>query len=463
MSQRKSIGIVGAGASGLTCAKHMLEEGWDVTLYEIGSHVGGMWVYNNDNNRSSAYRTLHINTARDLTSFSDYPFDQSVQPFPSHWDMAKYLKDYGAHFGITERVRFNTKIVDLRPASSYQPDKPRWQLTSEAGEVFEHDAVVVASGHLTKPLEVPMFRDGFKGEYLHSHDYKEPAPFTKKRVCVVGVGNSALDIASDLAVAAERTVLVARSSALIIPKLAFGRPFWDTIQPFYKPWIPAAVRNRVLKTLVYIIQGDMKRLGFPETSKRVHATSNANIVNHIHYRRVTVKQGIERIDGRTLHFVDGTAEEFDTLIAATGYEIDLDFVPPEILAIKDNGLDLYMRIVPPDWRGLYFLAFFNSDTALNWICEGQTRWLREYEAGRAAFPDKAGMTDEIEARKAWVRTNFKDTPRHAIEVEHLPYFADLRRTMAEAQKRAGKPTRDIGIGFKPKKGAKQPVRAEAAE
>ncbi len=463
MSERKSIGIIGAGASGLTSAKHMMEEGWDVTLYEIGSHVGGMWVYQNDNNRSSAYRTLHINTARDLTSFSDYPFDPSVQPFPSHWDMAKYLKDYAAHFGILPHVRFNTKIVDLRPAAAYTAAKPRWQLKSEAGETFEHDTVIVASGHLTKPLEVAMFRDGFKGEYLHSHDYKEPAPFVKKRVCVVGVGNSALDIASDLAVAAERTVLVARSSALIIPKLAFGRPFWDTIQPFYKPWIPAAVRNRVLKALVYVIQGDMKRLGFPTTSKRVHATSNANIVNHIHYRRVVVKNGIERIDGKMLHFVDGSAEEFDTLIAATGYEIDLDFVPKEILAIKDNGLDLYMRLVPPDWRGLYFLAFFNSDTALNWICEGQTRWIREHEAGRAAFPDTAGMLAEIEERKAWVRANFKDTPRHAIEVEHLPYFADLRKTMTAAQKRAGAPVRDIGIGFKPKKGAKPQPRAAAAE
>jgi hypothetical protein len=279
---------------------------------------------------------------------------------------------------------------------------------------------------------------------------------------VVGVGNSALDIASDLAVAADRTVLIARSSALIIPKLAFGRPFWDTIQPFYKPWIPAAVRNRVLKALVYVIQGDMKRLGFPTTSKRVHATSNANIVNHIHYRRVVVKQGIDRIDGKTLHFVDGTSEEFDTMIAATGYEIDLDFVPPEVLKIKDNGLDLYMRLVPPEWSGLYFLAFFNSDTALNWICEGQTRWIREHEAGRAAFPSKADMLKEIEDRKDWVRANFKDTPRHAIEVEHLPYFADLKRTMTEAQKRAGKPVRDIGIGFKPRKGARQPVR-EAAE
>ena len=98
------------------------------------------------------------------------------------------------------------------------------------------------------------------------------------------------------------------------------------------------------------------------------------------------------------------------------------------------------------------------------VVQGRQRRVYQLtEAGRAAFPDKAGMLAEIEARKAWVRTNFKDTPRHAIEVEHLPYFADLKRTMVEAQKRAGAPVRDVGIGFKPKKGARQPVRAEAAE
>ena len=117
------------------------------------------------------------------------------------------------------------------------------------------------------------------------------------------------------------------------------------------------------------------------------------------------------------------------------------------------------------WTSKNLGSFFNSDTALNWICEGQTRWIREHEAGRAALPSTADMHAEIEQRKAWVRENFKDTPRHAIEVEHLPYFADLRRTMAEAQKRAGAPARDIGIGFKPKKGAlpQPPPRAAAAE
>lgn len=446
MNSKKSIGIIGAGAAGLCGAKHMLEAGCDVTVYEIGSSVGGMWVYNNDNGRSSAYKTLHINTARDLTNFSDYRFRSSVQPFPSHWDMATYLKDYANHFGVTPHIRFNTKVVSVKPADGYTPTKPRWRVETEAGDVTEHDSVIVATGHLTKPLEVPAFRDGFKGEYLHSHYYKEPADFVRKRVCVVGVGNSALDIASDLAVTSSKVTLIARSSALIIPKLAFGRPFWDTIQPFYKPWVPAWVRNRALKALVYVIQGNMSDLGFPTTSKKVHATSNANIVNHIKYHRVTVKQGIDKIDGRNITFADGRTEEFDTLIAATGYLIDLDFMDQKVIRSNGNELDLYMRIVPPDWAGLYFLAFFNSDTALNWICEGQIRWIREFEMGHAKLPTQSEMRKEIDDRKAWVRTYFKDTPRHGIEVEHLPYFADLRRTMREAHKRAGQPTRDIGVG-----------------
>ena len=445
-SGRKSIGIIGAGAAGICGAKHMLEAGFDVTVFEIGSRVGGMWVYGNDNGRSSAYDTLHINTARGLTNFSDFSFEASVPPFPSHRDMARYLEAYARHFGVMPRIRFNTKIVRIAPAARHTPAAPCWEVESSSGEIARHDTVIVASGHLTSPLEVPALRDGFTGEYLHSHHYKEPAPFVGKRVCVVGVGNSALDIASDLAVTSQRVVLVARSNALIFPKLVFGRPFWDVIKPFYKPWVPAWLRTRVARSLVHIVQGDMAALGFPPAAKKVHATSNAHIVNHIKYQRVAVKQGIAGIDGQRITFQDGRTEEFDTLIAATGYLIDIDFMDRAVIEVRDNSLDLYMRMVPPAWPGLYFLGFFNSDSALNWIAEGQIRWIREIETGRAALPAMPEMRTEIEARKAWVKRVFKDTPRHGIEVEHMTYFADLKRTMRAAQRRAGRRPADVGIG-----------------
>lgn len=446
MNSGKSIAVIGAGAAGICAAKHMLEAGFDVTVYEIGSRVGGMWVFGNDNGRSSAYSTLHINTARNLTSFSDFAFEASVPPFPSHRDMARYLARYADHFGVTPRIRFNTKVERVSPAAGYSEDKPAWEVAIAGGGIARYDSVIVATGHLTQPLEVPALRDGFTGEYLHSHYYKEPAPFVGKRVCVVGVGNSALDIASDLATVTPRLVLVARSNAFIFPKLVFGRPFWDVVKGLYKPWVPAAVRNRIVRALVWIVQGEMSALGFPATAKKVHATSNANIVNHIRYQRVIVKQGIERIDGRRIVFSDGSAEEFDTLIAATGYLIDIDFMDRKVIEPRDNALDLYMRMVPPGWRGIYFLGFLNSDSALNWIAEGQSRWVREHEAGRARLPSRPEMLNEIDARAAWVRSTYKDTPRHGIEVEHMPYFADLKRTLREAQRRAGKPAVDVGIG-----------------
>ncbi len=445
-STRKSVGIIGAGAAGLCAAKHMIEAGYDATLYEIGSHVGGMWVYDNDNGLSSAYKTLHINTARDLTAFKDFPFDKKVQPFPDHRDMAAYLAAYAKNFDIVRRIRFKTRITSVRAAADYAPERPRWAITTDTGTTDTFDAVIVATGHLSKPDEVPMFRDGFQGEYLHSHHYKDPAKYASKRVCVVGVGNSSCDIASDLCTTAERTVLVGRSTPLIIPKLIFGRPFWEIVKPFYKPWVPQAVRVRAVKFFTWVVHGDMASLGFAPSTKKVHATSNATIVNHIKYHRVAVKQGITAVDGPRVTFSDGTSEDFDTLIAATGYSLDLPFIPPEVAKADNNSLDLYMRIVPPDWRGFYFLGFFNSDSALNWIVEGQIRWLREIELGRAALPEKAGMLEEIAARKAWVKRLFKDSPRHGIEVEHMPYFADLRRTMKEAQRRANKPVRDVGIG-----------------
>jgi cation diffusion facilitator CzcD-associated flavoprotein CzcO len=443
----RSVGVIGAGAAGICGAKHMLEEGCEVTVYEKGSVVGGMWDYDNDNGEYTAYKTLHINTARDLTNFSDFRFEPSVPPFPSHWDMSRYLKRYADHFGVTRRIRFRATVDRLAPAPDYHPERPRWRLALNGREMVDHDCIIVASGHLTRPREVAMFRDGFEGEYLHSRHYRDPAAHVGKRVCVVGIGNSALDIASDLAMTSAKTVLVARSSALIIPKLAFGRPFWETIQPFYRPWVPAWVRTRALRALVYVIHGSMADLGFPPTAKRVHATSNANIVNHIKYRRVLVKQGIDRVEGRRLTFTDGSSEEFDTLIAATGFKLDLDILAEGLVAgdPETNTLDLYMRIVPPRWRGLYFLAFFNSDTALNWICEGQVRWLRELEMGRAVLPSATDMEAEIAARKAQVAADFKDTPRHGIEVEHMPYFADLKRTLKEAQRRARTPLRDPGI------------------
>jgi dimethylaniline monooxygenase (N-oxide forming) len=424
----KRVAVIGAGACGLANAKYLLACGFDVTVFEIGSQIGGMWCYRNDNGRSSAYRTLHINTSRGVTRFSDLAFDAETQAFPDHVDMHRYLVRYAEHFQVTPRIRFNTPVRQIRPAFDPASEPPKWKVETTAGDTETFDAVIVASGHLTKPLEVPEFQ-AFGGEYLHSHHYREPEPYVGKRICVVGVGNSACDIVSDVCVTAPRCVLVARSGVVVLPKLMFGRAFTDITAKIQRPWIPRALRRRLVKFLVWLAHGDMADLGFKPPTELTHVTSNATVCTDIAYRRIEVKHGIKTVNGKTLRFVDGTEEEFDVLIAATGYEIDLDFIPLEVLKVEKNELDLYMRIVPPDWPGLFLQGFFNTDTALNMVFEHQARWVREILLGNAATPSPTEMREAIADRKAWYATQYKHTPRHTIEEEHVRYLGDLAKSL----------------------------------
>jgi len=419
--------VVGAGPAGLCAAKYLLQMGArEVTIYEVGSKVGGLWCYDNDNGMSSAYRTLHINTATNITSFSDLPFDNGVQMFPDHVDMHRYLHKFAEKFDLLSRIRFNSRVVDICPNAKYSNESPLWEVKTVNGDVEIFNRVVVATGHLHNPSHVEQFRRDFSGEYLHSHFYKEPAPYVNKRICIVGIGNSAVDIASDVCVNSSKTTVVARSGVMIQPKMIFGVPFTDITYKLVQPWIPQRVRLGLLAFLVRLIHGRMEQFGFRPVTKRVHITSSAVFVHHVAYDRIIIKHEIERIEGKRIFFSDGSSDEFDVLIGATGYAIDLPFFSPELIKIRDNALELYNRIVPPELSGLYFLGFVQPTTALNLCFEHQMRWIIGVEVGAVTLPSTEEMKQAIVRKQEWVRKTFKDTPRHQIEEDHAYYFPGLR-------------------------------------
>jgi len=445
--EQRSVAVIGAGACGICAAKVMKEAGFATTVYEIGSCIGGMWCFDNDNELSSAYRTLHINTSRSVTRFHDLDFDENVQAFPDHVDMHRYLEKYANHFEVTPLIRFNSRVTQVEPISAQSPDSPedespassdrhlkRWRVTCEDGTREEYHTVIIATGHLHVPRHIDQFRNDFTGEYLHSHYYKDPDQYVGKRICIVGVGNSACDIAGDVCVNSRRCVLVARSGVLILPKLMFGRPFTDLSSKLQKRWIPYSIRRRLIRLMTWLVHGDMQKLGFKKADKRVHTTSNGTLVTDIAYRRVEVKQGISGISGKTVTFDDGSSEEFDVLIGATGYLTDLPFLTEDIVKVDDNRMELYQRIVPPDWPGLYLLGFFNTDTALNWIFNHQANWVKAIELGEAKLPAAAEMKKAIQDRQAWVKDFYRNTPRHHLEEESVPYVSALQKSLVQMKK-----------------------------
>jgi hypothetical protein len=357
--------------------------------------------------------------------------------FPSHEDMWEYLESYAKHFGVRDRIRFHSEVRNVEPAAGHRPDAPRWRVELADGTSDEFDAVVCATGHLTHPKHAPELRDNFTGEYLHSFNYRDPAAFSHKRVCVVGVGNSAMDIASDICVTAERTVLVARTGVLVVPKLLFGVCVTDYLVHLYDPWMPAKMRKWIGGFVTWIAHGKMEQYGFKPIEKATHGTTSATLITDIKYSRVTVKQGIERIEGQRIFFVDGTSEEFDTLMAATGYLVDLPYISSDILENDgSNKLDLYKKMVSPGWPGLWFIGMLNSTTAQNAIFERQARWITEFIQGRAVLPSDDEMRGDIAAKRAYIDGKYVQTSRHALEEEHGTYFVELRKSLRQAKLRA---------------------------
>jgi len=114
------IAVVGAGAAGICAAKHLLAEGSEVVVYEMGSVIGGLWVYENDNGRSPAYRSLHINSEADVTSFEDFPFPRGTPLYPRHDVVRGYLVAYADHFGVTPHIRVHSAVERIEPAEDGQ-------------------------------------------------------------------------------------------------------------------------------------------------------------------------------------------------------------------------------------------------------------------------------------------------------------------------------------------------------
>jgi dimethylaniline monooxygenase (N-oxide forming) len=429
--------VIGAGAAGLCAIKYLKQAGAEhIDCYEAGSKIGGLWCYGNDSGTSSAYRTLHINTPRTLTRFSHMDLPEHVQAFPHHTELYQYLLDYAEKFDLVRHVRFQSRVVELQHAAAHSSIAGKWELKTEDGEGQIYDCVIVATGHLTKPAHVSELRENFTGTYMHAHDYRQPEDFVGKRVCIVGAANSAFDIATDICVTAKRTVMVARSGVVVSPKTVFGVPFRDITLHLDRPWVPDYVRRRASKFLIWLMHGDMTKLGFKKQARRQHATSNGALVNHINYRRIEIKHGIDRVDGQSLFFSDGKCEEFDCLVAATGYRVNFPFLSQDIVPTDGEHLDLYKRIVPPGQPGLFFLGYVNTSIALMLMFEHQMKWILEFESGQAELPDIEVMRADIEAKKRWVSEQYGDSPRYNLEEPHLVYFPQLQRSITEGKKRS---------------------------
>jgi cation diffusion facilitator CzcD-associated flavoprotein CzcO len=122
----QKICVIGAGPSGITAAKNLLDEGLGVVVYDLGSEVGGNWVFNEKAGHSSVFETTHIISSKTLSEYADFPMPSTYPDYPSHKHLAKYFQDYAAHFNLYKHIQFNTLVKNCELINDHQ-----WKVTIE--------------------------------------------------------------------------------------------------------------------------------------------------------------------------------------------------------------------------------------------------------------------------------------------------------------------------------------------
>lgn len=370
----KRVAVIGAGPSGLAqlrafqSAANQGQEVPEVVCYEAQSDWGGLWNYSwrtgvdeaGFPNHTSMYRYLWSNGPKEGLEFADYTFEEhfgkQIASYPPREVLFDYIQGRVKKAGVRDKIRFNNRVRDVR----YDEGTGLFTVVSRDTEADhetseDYDHVVVASGHFSTP-NVPYYPgfENFNGRILHAHDFRDAREFSNQDILILGTSYSAEDIGSQCWKYGCKSVTVAHRTA-----------------PMGFDW--------------------------PENWKEVPA--------------------LERVNGKTAYFIDGSRTTVHAIILCTGYKHHFAFLPDDLRLKTANRLataDLYKGVVWNHNPKLFYLGMQDQWFTFN-MFDAQAWWVRDCIMGKIALPSKEAMVADVEERVA--REDEGETDYDAIKYQ----------------------------------------------
>ncbi|KAM4722179.1 flavin-containing monooxygenase 5-like [Rhinophrynus dorsalis] len=437
----KKICVIGAGSSGLTAIKCCLDEDLEPVCFERTEDIGGLWRFkeNPEDGRASIYKSVIINTSKEMMCFSDYPIPDDFPNYMHNSKIMEYYRLYAKNFNLLKYIRFKTTVCSIKKHPDFAKTG-QWDIVTEHdGKQEKHvfDGILVCSGHHTFPhLPLHSFPgiEKFKGQYFHSRDYKNPHPFQDKRIIIIGIGNSGGDLAVELSGVAKQVYLSTRRGAWVLNRVSDdGYPVDVVLYNRFKLFIKQFMTDNMLNDWAEKkanMRFNHENYGLLPKHRIAsqHPTINDDLPNRIIAGKVLMKANVKEFTETDAIFEDGTVEKnIDVVFFATGYSFSFPFFEDENFKVINNKLPLYKFVYPPrlEKSTVACIGLIQPLGAIMPISELQCRWAVRVFKGLCKLPSSCEMLADIESKKKALESRYVESPRHTIQVDYLEYMDEL--------------------------------------
>ncbi|XP_006907872.1 dimethylaniline monooxygenase [N-oxide-forming] 3 isoform X2 [Pteropus alecto] len=435
----KKVAIIGAGISGLASIRCCLEEGLEPTCFERSNDVGGLWKFSDhaEEGRASIYPSVFTNSSKEMMCFPDFPYPDDYPNFMHHSKIQEYIEAFAQKKNLLRYIRFETLVSSIKKCPSFRVTG-QWEVVSEKNgkqESTTFDAVMICSGHHVYPnLPSDSFPglDKFQGHYLHSRDYKGPEAFKGKRVLVIGLGNSACDIAVELSHLATQVIISTRSGSWVMSRLwddgcpwdmvyvtRFANLLWNVLPSFVSDWLYVKKMNTWFKHENY---GLMPLNG----TLRNEPVFNDELPSRILCGTVSIKPGVKAFTETSAVFEDGTVfEAIDFVVFATGYNYAYPYLDDSIIQNRNKELYLFKGIFPPlmEKPTLAVIGLVQSLGAAIPTADQQARWAVKVFTNSCTLPTPKEMMDDIDKKMEKKLKWFGQS--QTLQTDYVTYMDEL--------------------------------------